>query len=65
MRTATATVGADTKFAAWMAAVNRSVERKVGLSVYDLSDLPFRDLFERKTRPAEAARMALAESGYN
>jgi hypothetical protein len=36
----------------------------VGLSVADLPDLPFRDLFEARVSPVEVAKRALRESGW-
>ena len=54
----------DVTYQLWMERVDKAVRREAGLSVYDLPDLPFRDWFDDEVTAAEAARMALAESGY-
>ena len=50
------------KFAIWMAKVDRAVEAKVGLSARDLADCSYYDWFEDGVSPAAAAKMAIAEN---
>jgi len=52
---------AQHRFACWMEAVDREVEHRSGVSVYDLADQPFRDWYEDDINAAEAAGMALEE----
>ena len=52
------------EFRAWMREVDRAVEAKAGLSVYDLEDAAFADWHEDGVRPATAARRALRNSGF-
>jgi len=51
-------------FEQWMKAVDKVVERLAGLSVYDLPDMPFYDMYEDDYTPIEAARATLTESGW-
>lgn len=51
-------------FEAWMAAVDRAVEAKVGLSASDLADIAYRDLYDSEVSPTEAAAEALAGEGW-
>ena len=48
-------------FDVWMVKVDEWCYRLAGVSVHDLPDLCFADLFEDGTSPREAARMALSE----
>ena len=49
-------------FEKWMAAVDASVSAKVGVSVHDLEDCPFRDWFEDDVSPKSAASRAIRNS---
>jgi hypothetical protein len=51
-------------FERWMQHVDGYVWRLVGVSVYDLSDCPFRDWFEDELPPIEAARKAVKRDGF-
>lgn len=52
--------GADRLFAAWLSKVDAEVERRSGVSVFDLSDYCLRDAFDDGVSPSSAARAALA-----
>lgn len=54
----------DEKFDVWMAKVDAAVEKKIGLSVYDLPDLCYRDMFDDGVTPSQAARMAIKNEEY-
>lgn len=58
------TSNSDPKFRAWMTKVDAAVNRMVGLSVMDLSDIDFWSLFNDKVTPSRAAAMAMRESGW-
>lgn len=49
-------------FEVWMAAVDRAVERRVGLSVHDLADYPFRDAYDDGVPAARVARDVINEA---
>lgn len=49
-------------FDSWMQIVDREVEAKIGLSVHDLEDCPFRDWFDDGTSAESAAQMAINNS---
>ena len=51
-------------FESWMDKVDAAVEAIAGLSVYDLADIAFRDLYEDGVSARSVARMALAEEGF-
>lgn len=51
-------------FEAWMAAVDRAVMRRAGVSASDLADMPYRDWHEDGVSPADAARKLLIEEGW-
>jgi len=53
------TVGFDR----WMHYVDKACERRVGLSIYDLTDQPFSEWFEDGLHPVRAARRAIKNSG--
>lgn len=50
-------------FAAWMAAVDRAVEAKCGMSAYDLDDAPYADWFEDGVSVKSAASRAIRNAG--
>ena len=50
-------------FDAWMAAVDMIVQRKTGLSVYDLDDCCFTDWYEDDVPPSRAAFKAIRNAG--
>ena len=50
----------DPAFTLWMHNVNIAVARRAGIGVFDLADIPFRDLFEDGVDSSEAAAEALA-----
>ncbi len=52
-------------FDSWMEAVDAAVQKKVGMSVHDLSDIDFRGLFDAGESPSVVARKALANDGYS
>lgn len=46
-------------FKAWMRAVDRAVQAKVGLSLSDLSDQPYADWYADGVSPKQAAGRAI------
>ena len=60
---------AKPSFDQWMSAVDQAVKNKVGLSVYDLDDCPFRDWYDHGESPVSAAahaiRNAKSASGFD
>lgn len=52
-------------FAQWIRKVDIAVSKRVGCSVYDLADCPFRDWFEDGMTPTEAATEALENEGLD
>ena len=46
----------------WMRALDRAVGQRVGVSVHDLSDQPFRDWYDDGITPAQAARLAIQDN---
>jgi hypothetical protein len=53
-----------TNFDSWMAAVDRAVQARGGLSVHDLADQPFADWYEDGITPKQAATLTLQEEGF-
>ena len=51
-------------FETWMRLVNTEVNVRTGLSVYDLQDMPFADMYEDEYTPSEAAEESLTEAGW-
>jgi len=51
-------------FDLWMAKVDQAVARKSGLSVYDLADQCYRDMYDDGFTPSQAAQVALSEEGF-
>ena len=51
-------------FDLWMNRVDQFVTHSTGLSIHDLSDLPFRDYFDDGMSPEEVAEVALIENGW-
>ena len=54
----------DEKFTAWMAKVDKAINKLTGLTSSDLPDVAYRDMFEDKRAPSAAARVALVEAGW-
>ncbi len=54
----------DMLFRNWMAEANGHVRGVVGVSIYELPDCPFRDMFDEGVSAKQAADMALAEAGF-
>lgn len=52
-------------FEAWMREVDAAVSRRMGLSVYDLPDVPFRDWYDDGTSPRSAAARAIRAANEN
>jgi len=50
----------DRKFEDWMRAADRYLSDRIRISIDDLPDRPFRDMYEAGTTPEDAAREALA-----
>ncbi len=48
-------------FETWMRQVNAEINTRTGLSVYDLQDMPFADMYEDDYTPSEAAEEILSE----
>lgn len=46
-------------FEAWMSEVDAEVSARIGLSVHDLPDICFRDLYDAGESPASAAAEAI------
>lgn len=55
---------AKASFDEWMAKVDAVCQRKVGLSIHDLADLPFRDYYDDGMTPSAVVSQALREEGY-
>jgi hypothetical protein len=53
------TFGVKGTFEEWMRAVDQAVQMKVGLSVHDLADAPFRDWYDDGVSTTTAARRAI------
>ncbi len=51
-------------FEQWMAAVDTQVSTRTGLSVHDLPDMPYRDQYDARYTPGQAAEEALSEAGW-
>lgn len=51
-------------FEQWMKQVDRAVENVAYVSLYDLPDINYRDLFDSGETPDNAAREALEYSDY-
>ena len=49
-------------FESWMARVDAATYRLVGMSVYDLPDVAFMDMYEDGLSPKSAARAAIREA---
>ena len=49
-------------FEAWMFKVNRSVEMRIGVSIYDLPDQTYRAWYDDDVTPREAATMVIEEA---
>jgi hypothetical protein len=54
----------ELSFEEWMKAVDRQAIRKAGISIHDLADQPFRDLFEDGLDPAEVVADILEDEGW-
>jgi hypothetical protein len=54
----------ETAFKKWMAEVDIVGGGRAFVSVYDLSDQPYRDWFEEGLSPDEAAALAREDAGY-
>jgi hypothetical protein len=48
----------------WLESVDYCVQDTAGVSVFDLTDQPFRDWFEDGIHPQEAADLALEDNGW-
>lgn len=46
-------------FEAWMIQVDLKVQARLGISVHDLPDCPFRDWYDSRVSPAKAAARAI------
>lgn len=51
-------------FHGWMRAVDHAILRRAGIGAFDLPDRGWRDLYEDRTLPREAAFEALEEEGF-
>jgi hypothetical protein len=51
--------GGDRGFAAWLLVADRICLRRVGVSIFDLSDWMWRDAYDGDQRPTDAVRDAL------
>lgn len=62
------TLGGDaiicSEFKTWMTKVDEACIWISSVSVYDLTDQPFKDSFEAGLKPAEMAEMALKDNGW-
>ncbi len=56
--------GSPETFETWMELVDLAVQSSVGLSVYDLADMPFRDRFDDEYTPRAVAVEVLQEAGF-
>ncbi|MBB2157915.1 hypothetical protein HLH33_16675 [Gluconacetobacter diazotrophicus] len=50
-------------FHGWMRAVDHAIARRIGLGVFDLPDRCWRDAYEERVLPRDAALEALEEEG--
>ena len=57
--------GGDAKFENWMNAADMEVSRRAGLSIHDLADMNYRDMYEDGLSPKRAAGRALRNEGFN
>ena len=48
----------------WMKKVDEAVQTEIFVSVYDLPDCNFRDMYESEYLPEEAAREAIENAGF-
>ncbi len=55
----------DLTYAQWMRKVDLAVTKRIGRSIYDLTDCPLRDWFEDGMSPNEAAAEALENEGLS
>jgi hypothetical protein len=51
-------------FEKWMAAVDKAVLYRTGVSVHDLADQCFHDWFDDGITPTQAARLTLENEGF-
>jgi hypothetical protein len=51
-------------FDAWLEAVDRTVQDIAAVSLFDLTDQPFRDWYDDEIDPNEAAHLALEDNGW-
>lgn len=51
-------------FDAWMGRVDRAVMTRAGVSVFDLADQPYWDLWRDGVDPRDAAAAALEDEGF-
>ena len=54
----------EREFEAWMAEVDANVNTRTGLSIYDLPDVAFREMFDDGETPSGVAEVALSEAGW-
>lgn len=62
MRGKSASQGKD--FRRWMGEVDDTMRNRAGLSIHDLPDQPFRDLWASGLRPVEVVDQVLAAEGF-
>lgn len=51
-------------FRRWMGKVDEATRNRAGLSIHDLPDQPFRDLWASGLRPVEVVDQVLADEGF-
>lgn len=54
----------QTEFLLWMDKVDVWCQKLSGVSIYDLADQPFSDMFEDGRKPKAAAKLALRSDGF-
>jgi hypothetical protein len=56
--------GESMTYVQWMEAAEVAVQSATGMSIHDLPDVAFRDLYEDGAEPLEAAAVALAAADF-
>lgn len=51
-------------FSTWMRLVDRKIQARAGVSVYDLADKPFREWYDDGMDPDEAVEEILEDEGF-
>jgi hypothetical protein len=55
--------GGDVGFACWLVVANAACVRGVGVGLFDLADMPWREWYDSEFTPRAALQMALQQEG--